>query len=236
MSEQSFPGFPEQALHFLANLADNNNRDWFNAHKQDYLDHLVAPAVRFVHDMGERLKYISPHIQYDTRTNGQGSMMRIYRDIRFSKDKRPYKTWLGFRFWEGAGKKTQLPGFFFGLTATGAGIHVGLHGFPKPFLTAYREAVADDALGPQLEAAVKDVKAAGEYQLAGEHYKRVPRGYDNDHPRAGLLRHNALYASAPSIDPAVVMSPSMVDICFDHCEKMAPVQQWLVNVARHVDL
>ena len=67
MSEQSFSGFPAEALRFLADLANNNNREWFNAHKQDYLDYLVAPAVAFVQEMGQRLQYISPHIQYDTR-------------------------------------------------------------------------------------------------------------------------------------------------------------------------
>ena len=110
MSGQSFSGFPEEAARFLTQLSENNNRDWFNARKQVYANTIVTPAIAFVEAMGERLKYLSPHIQYDTRTNGQGSLMRIYRDIRFSKDKSPYKTWIGIRFWEGAGKKSELPG------------------------------------------------------------------------------------------------------------------------------
>ncbi len=230
MGEQAFSGFPREGLQFLAELGENNDREWFNARKQTYTEKIVTPAVAFVEAMGERLKYISPHIQYDTRTNGQGSLMRIYRDIRFSADKYPYKTWVGIRFWEGAGKASANPGFFFGFDATAGGLHVGMHGFDKAMLAAYREAVDDDALGSVLETAVDTIRAAGDYEIRGEHYKRVPRGFDADHPRADLLRFNTLYASSPGIEPAVLASASLVDVVMDECEKMAPVQQWLLKV------
>jgi len=230
MAEGSFTGFPAEGLQFLADLAENNDRDWFNARKQIYLDTIVAPAVVFVESMGDRLRFISPHIQYDTRTNGQGSLMRIYRDVRFSKDKSPYKTWIGIRFWEGGGKAGDNPGFFFGFDATAGGLHVGMHGFDKAMLTAYREAVDDEELGSELETALASVRGAGAYEINGEHYKRVPRGYDPDHPRAELLRFNTLYASSPGIEPAVLASAGMVDVVMDHCEKMAPIEQWLVKV------
>ena len=234
MGEQAFSGFPQAGLQFLADLAENNDRDWFNARKQTYTEMIVAPAVTFVEALGERLQYISPHIQYDTRTNGQGSLMRIYRDTRFSADKSPYKTWVGIRFWEGAGKAGGNPGFFFGLDAMGGGLHVGMHGFDKTMLAAYREAVDDDALGSELEVALETVREAGDYEIRGQHYKRVPRGFDADHPRVDLLRFNTLYASSPRIEPAVLGSASLVDAVMDECEKMAPLQQWLVKVKQGV--
>ena len=232
MTEQHFTGFPNEGLQFLADLGENNDRDWFNARKQTYTDNIVTPAVAFAESLGERLQYISPHIQYDTRTNGQGSLMRIYRDIRFSKDKSPYKTWVGIRFWEGGPKAGGNPGFHFGFDATGGGLHVGMYGFDKTMLAAYRAAVDDDELGAELEAAIESVSAAGSYEIKGEHYKRIPRGYDPDHPRAQLLRFNSLYASSPGIEPAVLASPQLVDVVMDHCEKTAAVQQWLVKVKR----
>jgi uncharacterized protein (TIGR02453 family) len=228
----TFSGFPPEGLQFLADLADNNNRDWFNERKQVYLDHIVAPAVAFVRTMGEQLHFISPHIQYDTRTNGQGSLMRIYRDTRFSKDKSPYKTWIGLRFWEGAGKASQNPGFFFGYDASGGGLHVGMHGFDKAMLAAYREAVDDDEQGADLEAALDSIRQAGSYEINGEHYKRVPRGFDPDHPRAGLLRFNTLYASSPGIEPAMLSSPGLVNVVLDHCQNTAPLHRWLVEVKK----
>jgi uncharacterized protein (TIGR02453 family) len=233
MSErQSFTGFPQEGLQFLADLGENNERDWFNSRKQVYLDTIVAPAVAFVETVGEQLQFISPHIQYDTRTNGQGSLMRIYRDTRFSADKTPYKTWVGIRFWEGPGKANENPGFFFGFDATAGGLHVGMHGFDKTMLTAYREAVADDKLGQELEAALEAVRRTGAYEVNGEHYKRVPRGFDPSHPRADLLRYNTLYASSPGIEPAVLSSAGLVDVVIDHCENMAPVQRWLVKLKK----
>jgi uncharacterized protein (TIGR02453 family) len=230
MTEQVFDGFPKQGLQFLADLADNNNREWFTENKQTYLDYVVSPAQAFIETVGDQLKFISPHIQYDTRTNGQGSLMRIYRDIRFSPDKTPYKTYVGIRFWEGAGKAKDNPGYFLWFDNSGAGLHGGMHGFDKPMLSAYREAVADDRLGPDLERVVESLAAMSDYEVGGEHYKRVPRGFDTDHPRADLLRHNSLYVSSPRIEPAVLSSPKLTAVALDHCEKMAPLQRWLVTV------
>lgn len=230
MSKQVFLGFPEEGLKFLSDLGKNNDREWFNSQKQIYIDNIVAPAVAFIENMGIRLQYISPHIQYDTRTNGQGSLMRIYRDTRFSADKSPYKTWVGIRFWEGGPKPGKNPGFYFGFDAISGGIHVGMHGFDKDMLEAYRAAVDNDTTGTELEQALANIRKAGEYALNGEHYKRVPRGFDPGHPRAGLLRFNTLYASSPAIEPAALASPDLVDVVMDHCEKLAPIQQWLVKV------
>ena len=97
-------------------------------------------------------------------------------------------------------------------------------------LAAYRAAVDDDEMGPELEAAIKSVGAAGAYEIKGEHYKRIPRGFDPDHPRADLLRFNTLIASSPLIEPAVLASPQLVDVVMDHCEKTAAIHQWLVKV------
>jgi uncharacterized protein (TIGR02453 family) len=230
MSDKPFTGFPNEGVQFLADLGEHNEREWFQARKQVYTDLIVTPAVAFAESLGERLQYISPHIQYDTRTNGQGSLMRIYRDVRFSKDKSPYKTWVGIRFWEGGPKAGGNPGYYFGFDATGGGMHVGMYGFDKSMLAAYRAAVDDDELGAELEEAIESVRAAGSYEIKGAHYKRIPRGYDPDHPRAELMRFNALYASSPMIAPPVLASPQLVDVVMDHCEKTAAVHQWLVKV------
>ena len=231
----TFTGFPQEGLNFLAKLAENNDRDWFNANKQTYLDNIVAPAVTFIETLGDRLQFISPHIQYDTRTNGQGSLMRIYRDVRFSKDKSPYKTWVGIRFWEGAGKKTECPGFFLWIESDKAGLYTGIYGFPKPLLKAYRDAVASDELGSELDSALEAVRETGDYKIGGEHYKKVPRGFDPDHPRADLLKYNAIYASSPQIEPSQLGSPALIDICMDHCENMAPLHRWMVKVNQSLD-
>lgn len=231
VTQAEFLGFPPETVQFYADLLQHNERPWFEAHKPDYQNYVLEPGKLFVTALGERLKTVTPQIQFDTRTNGSGSIMRIYRDVRFSKDKTPYKTYLGIIFWEGNGKKTDSPGFYFGLDATGAQVHVGILGFPKGLLAAYREAVDDETLGGELDDILTAVSQNSiPYTIGGQHYKRVPRGYAKDHPRADLLRYNGLYVSSPAITPEQIASPELIEICFTHFQNLAPLQQWLVKV------
>jgi len=230
-----FSGFPQQGLRFLRELEANNNRAWFEAHKDAYRNHVLAPAQDLVFALGERLKSISPGIVYDTAASGSGSILRIYRDLRFSEDKRPYNTNVRLVFWEGRRKKMENPSFFVRIGPDGVGVYAGIHVFQKPVLAAYRDAVVDDEQGDALEAALSAVKGAGDYAVGGEHYKRVPRGYEADHPRADLLRYNGLWAyTATSVDPAVITSPELVEVCLEHCHNMAPLHRWLVQVGRQI--
>jgi uncharacterized protein (TIGR02453 family) len=231
-----FPGFPQQGLRFLRELEANNNREWFQAHKGDYRNYVLAPAQDLVFALGERLKGISPGIVYDTATNGSGSILRIYRDLRFSADKTPYNAYVRLVFWEGKRKKMENPSFFVRISPDGVGVYAGIHVFQKPVLAAYRDAVVDDQLGPALGAAIAAVQGSGDYSVGGEHYKRVPRGYEADHPRADLLRYNGLWAhTAASVDPAVITSPELVELCLGHCRRMAPLHHWLVRVGRQLE-
>lgn len=230
MSTPSFPGFPPEGLQFLADLEYNNNRDWFQAHKSVFETTLLDPLKAFVSIMGQRLQSVSANIIHDTRTNGSGSISRIYRDIRFSEDKSPYKTYMGVFFWEGTGKKMENPGFHLHLDAKAAVARCGIYMFPKPMLTRYRQAVVDEALGADLVTAIDTVKNSGDYQIGGEHYKRVPRGFDADHAHADFLRYNGLGAHSPQIDAATLTSPDLIDICFEHFYRLSPLHHWLVRL------
>ncbi len=140
MNKAGFSGFPEDALTFLHELSDNNEKSWFDANKQRYHDAILAHVPAFVTALGQRLQSeISPGIVYDTRTNGAGSMMRIYRDVRFSRDKTPYKTNMAFIFWEGPRKKMENPSFGFQFGTWGGGLYGGVFGFTKELLDAYRQ-------------------------------------------------------------------------------------------------
>jgi uncharacterized protein (TIGR02453 family) len=233
-SQLIFQGFPQAALDFLARLAENNNREWFEAHKQTYQQAVVAHAPAFVAALGERLQTLASGLEYDTRTNGSGSLMRIYRDVRFSQDKTPYKTHVAFLFWEGGGKKMENPSFGFQFNASGGELYAGQFMLPDALLTAYRQAVVHESTGEELARMIADVQAAGVYGIGGEHYKRVPSGYPADHPRAALLRHNGLYAHGAVIDAATLTTPVLVDQCFEHFRRLAPIQQWLVRLGRGI--
>ena len=175
-NSHQFSGFSPAALDFLCHLEANNNRDWFEAHKDIYQNEIVAHAPAFVSALGERLKSISPAIEYDARTTGAGSMMRIYRDIRFSKDKTPYKTRIAFVFWQGPLKKMENPAFGFQFNANDGELMAGQFGFSKEMLTSYRNAVLDERLGNELLTILRSITQAGAYQIGGETSKRVPTG------------------------------------------------------------
>ena len=231
MSEVVFSGFPEAGLQFLEALTQNNNKAWFEAHKEAYRSHVLEPAISFVTALGMRLQAISPHICVDPRTSGSGVLMRIYRDTRFSQDKTPYKTNVSGLFWQGSGKKTEHPAFGFQLDQEGMRLMAGQFVFSKAQLLAYRNAVMDDQLGLRLLDATTAVTQSGNYEIMGQHYKRIPQGYDAAHKRASWLLYNGLYAHPGRfIGLETVTTPEIVDICMQHFRKMAPVQQWLVTV------
>lgn len=226
-----FPGFPPAGIQFLIELGDNNNKEWFTANKPRFESDLLKPAVEFVAAVGEGLRSISPGIQVDLRTNGSGSLMRIYRDTRFSKDKSPYKTSIAGMWWAGSGKKTQSPAFGFHLDQLGMSLMAGMFQFDKTQLKRYRDAVVDPGAGSELRQIIDQVSADSRYELVGERYKRVPSGYDPQHPNADLLLFDALYAHPRQPVPiSDVTTPEIVDICISHFQQMAPVQQWLAGL------
>ena len=227
MSEtDSFDGFPEAGLQFLRDIEVNNNKEWFQANKGLYEAELLAPAQDFVMALGSRLQVIEPGIVFDTRTDGRGVLMRFYRDTRFSKDKSPYKVNIAGMYTDGQGKKTERPSFGFHMGAESMELMAGMFAFSKSQMAAYREAVAADQSGEELAAVLTDL---GAYHLVGEKYKRVPDGYDAAHPRADLLRFAGLYVHPPAVDGRFLTGPELVDVCFDHFRKMAPVYDWLEN-------
>jgi uncharacterized protein (TIGR02453 family) len=220
-----FPGFSKKTTAFLQELARNNDRDWFTAHRSEYETTVLAPARLFVTAMGERLRRLSPGIQFSAGANG--SIFRIYRDTRFSPDKSPYKTHLGIYFWEGRGPRLECPGYYFHIEPPRLLLGGGLYGFSRPLLERYRRAVADPEYGGELAAIVKKIAARPGYTLGGEHYKRVPAGYDANPEAAALLRHAGLYAGVETPLPAELHSPALVDYCLKKFRPMEPLHRWL---------
>ena len=232
---QAFEGFSEQGLRFLGELAKHNDRTWFQPRKDEYGALLVEPAQRFVAELGQRMLRFAPGLAYDTQTSGSGSILRVYRDTRFSKDKRPYHTHLRMVLWEGPRKKMENPSFWIGISPEGAGLYAGIHMFNKSLMAAYRAAVNEDAGGEALSMAIAAVEASAHYRVGEEHYKRVPRGFPADHPRAGLLRYNGLHISLPPVGPEIVTTPELVEVCAERFEHTVPVHKWLVDLIARVE-
>ncbi len=225
-----FLGIPQEGLAFLQALGENNQKSWFEAHKKQYITHLLRPAQSLVISLGKRLQKIDPNLQYDNRANGAGSIYRIYRDLRFSKDKRPYKTHLDIAFWIGE-KKSASPSIFgVRIAPKGGMVMVGNYRFDPTLKQKFQQAAAEEERGSQLAAILQNIKEAGN-TIEGDQYKRVPRGFDADHPRGDLLRYKSLYALSPTIPPEEMTKINLVNISLEHCQTMAPLHRWLVQAA-----
>lgn len=226
----TFTGFPSAGTQFMRELAQHNEKPWFEANKARYIRDVQSPALALVVALGERLQAYFPEIRYDTRTNGSGTLMRIHRDVRFSPDKSPYKTNVAMMFSAGTGKKMEGPGFGLQITPNHVDMMAGVFTFSKEMLERYRAAVLNEKLGKALDAAAAKVRAAGTYTIAGETYKRVPTGLPADHPGAGWLKYTGLHAYAPAISLDIAATPALVDAVMAHYVAMSPLYTWLREV------
>ena len=220
-----FTGFPKQTLTFLRALGRNNTKAWFDAHRADYDHYWVEPAKDFVVAAGHALQRIAP-VEAAPRVNG--SIFRINRDIRFSKDKTPYKDHLDFWFWEGS-RKTAPSGFYLRITPDTVGVGAGAHGFDRDRLAAYRAAVVDPKAGAALSRAVTSIGKAG-YEVKGEHYKTIPTGFAPKNERqAKLLRHRALWIGEDHAVSPVLHTPEIVGWAIEAWTPMKPIHRWLTD-------
>lgn len=227
LMSETFAGFRPDLLDFLSVLARNNSREWFGAHRDQYERVLLERARAFVLAMAEQLPRLGPDIHAEPKVHG--SILAINRDTRFSPDKTPYKTHLDLWFWQGSGPSRERPGYFCRLQEQSLILGAGMHAFSaEGVLERYREAVLDPERGGQLEQAAE---AVGKELIGGRTYSRVPRGLPDDHPRADWLRHSALYAEVQvEPPPRELFGPQFPEFCMAHYERLAPLQQWLVDL------
>lgn len=222
------PGFsfPAETFQFLEGIAAHNEKAWFDANRALYERGYIEAGKAFVSEMGPRLRAISPEVQFDPRVNG--SIGRVNRDIRFSKDKRPYKDHLGLWFWHGDKKGWQQPGFWFGVTAKSVQLGVGLYGFDKPMLDEYRQSVIHPRSGKALLAAVAAVKSKGPYKIEGKTRKLLPKGFTTDPDRLDFLLYEGLYTSI-ELPTDVARGPGFIDVCVEHYANTWPIAKWLLD-------
>jgi uncharacterized protein (TIGR02453 family) len=183
--------FTTQGMSFLNQLAKNNNREWFHEHKSEYEDLIRTPALNFIDDMANELAHISPHFLAVSKKVG-GSLMRVHRDVRFSKDKSPYKTNIGIQFRHEMGRDVHAPGFYLHVEPNECFIGVGIWRPDSTALGEIRDAIIER--DKHWLNAVNDKKFKKNFQLSGESLKTAPRGYDKAHPLIEDLRRKDFIA------------------------------------------
>lgn len=167
----AFTGWPAEALDFYRGLEADNSKAYWTEHKHVYETSVLGPMEALLEDLEEEF--------------GQARVFRPYRDIRFSADKSPYKTAIG---------ATLASGGYVQLSARGLGVGAGCHMMAPDQLARFRSAIDDDRSGAALVTAIAEVEESGVEVTTHDRLKRVPRGFDPEHPRADLLRDKDLAA------------------------------------------
>jgi len=223
--KNSFGGFSKKTFKFFKDLENNNTRDWFEESRGVFEEHVMNPAQEYVMQMGELLKPVCPNIVANPKVDK--SIFRIYRDVRFSKDKTPYKTHIGIFLWEGPRKKLGNPGFYLQLDKSKILIAGGLYQLPSELLKPYRDAVSDPENGAQVSKILKKILKNPSYTLGGAHYKRVPRGYDPENPNSDLLLHKGLFVYHEGTIPKDAYSSEFLKYSLGVFKDILPLHIWL---------
>lgn len=206
----TFQGIPAAAFGFYQELQDNNNREWWLDNKDRYQTLVRNPFLALLGQLEPRF--------------GPGKIFRPNRDIRFSKDKSPYKTA------QGAFASVQEGvGFYLQVSAEGLLVGGGYHSHTPAQLARYRNSVDASGTGEALRHIVETVAGAG-FMVEGEKLKTVPRGYPQDHPRAELLKHKSLSAATDLGQPAWLATPAAAQEIASLWEELRPLVDW---VSRH---
>lgn len=203
----SFDGFPERALEFYEGLLADNSKPYWTDHKTVYDTAVRTPMQALLDDLGPEF--------------GEAKLFRPYRDVRFSKDKTPYKTAAAAAI----GDDVQ-GGLYLQLSADGLMVAGGAHGMATDQARRLRAAIADDRPGRALVALLDDLRGAG-FSVEGERLKRLPAEFGPDHPRADLLTLKTLFAVQQHEPAEWLHTPQARDVVAQAWRELAPLNDWL---------
>jgi uncharacterized protein (TIGR02453 family) len=222
-----FTGFADRDARFFKALAKNQNRDWFAAHRDEYEAGWLAPMKALLAEVRAKL---AP--RYGHEEIAAPKVFRIHRDVRFSKDKSPYKTHIGgYLGVEGSGAGPSGAAALY--VHVGAGelfVCAGQYMMDGDQLKRFRAAVVDAKRGSELAKLLATLGRAGFTVDSHEQTQRVPRGFDPDHPRADLLRRKGLIVAFPGLDRTLLTSPKLVEWVVTQAKKPVPLVEWLAAV------
>ena len=225
MTTTTFAGMPDEGLAFLEDLEERNTKEFFDAHKAVFTEQVQAPFTALVEAAAARLRRSVPDL-------GPPKVFRIYRDLRFSRDKTPYKTSMS------ASVPTRAPteggpgvatGFYVNVGPAGLYTASGLYHPGRPELERVRAAIADPDTGPELEAIFRRAAAKG-LEPWLDPLQRMPRPWPADHPRAALLKARSLVLNRQHERAPWLQTAELLDHLVADWKAMIPFNRWLERV------
>jgi uncharacterized protein (TIGR02453 family) len=223
-----FTGFQPTLIQFLSQLAKHNNREWFAENKSRYESLVLQPALDFVSAFADPLEKVSPMFRAQPKRVG-GSIMRVYRDTRFSKNKSPYKTNLGIHFRHELGKDVHAPGFYVHIAPDESFLGVGIWHPDNAALAQIRLAIDENQTDWKRAVSTKPFRQ--HFQLAGDSLQKPPRGFDSGHPLIDDLKRKD-YLGVKTLRRAQVESRGFIDDVADAFQASRLLMRFLCNALR----
>jgi len=229
-----FSGFSRKTLSFLREIKNNNNKEWFEAHKSEYEQLILNPSRLFVVEMGEHLQALEPTINAEPKINK--SLYRIYRDTRrMGANKAPIKHRIGVIFWQGNTKRMQSSAFYMHFSPDELMVAVGVRWFEKPMLDAFREYIKIDEKRDELAQILTTIKSKdSNYTYLEKGYKRYPKGFTSEMSNADLSLYKGM-ATFKVLDPHLIEDgEKLIETLYKVYEDMHPLQQFMYEVSLRI--
>ena len=222
-----FNGFKKEAITFLEDLNKNNNKKWFEDNRHIWEKNVLEVNKAFVEEMGETLQILVPTIKAIPKASA--SLFKIYRDVRFSKDKTPLKEKVGILFWQGTAHRMSSSSFYFFYNKDEYYIASGMRLFKPPVLKAYRSYIKDEKRAKELDDILIDLKQKG-YNICEPQYRRLPKDFKKDYKYSHLALFGAMNASISHKIDDRFFSLDIVDFAFEIFNDMKDLQAWLYEM------
>lgn len=212
MRVASFEGFPVAALDFYDDLEMDNTKSFWETNKHIYAEAVAAPFKALAAEITDEF--------------GEAKIFRPYRDVRFAKDKTPYKTHQGMFVATG-----PATGYYLQLGAAGVRVGAGFYEASAARLSSIRDAMVDQRRGQELEDVLATLTSAG-WEVGGDRLKTAPRGFDQDHPRIELLRHKSMTLGKSYGFEPIIHSPELIDQIRADWRETTPLIEWVQRYAK----
>lgn len=217
------PYFTTQGMSFLSELDANNNREWFHENKLRYENLIRTPALKFIDNMANDLAHLSPHFLAVSKKVG-GSLMRVHRDVRFGRDKSPYKINIGIQFRHEMGRDVHAPGFYLHVEPGDCFLGVGIWRPDATALGKIRDSIIER--DKQWFDAINEKAFKNNFDLRGESLKTAPRGYDKNHSLIDDIKRKDFIAISP-VDDKKVLSKNFKNFVMERFAEAETYMQFL---------
>ncbi len=222
-----FNGFSQKGINFLKELSLNNTKEWFELHRHIWEQTIHTPNISFVKDMGETLQILEPNINFEPKVSK--SLFKIYRDIRFSKDKTPMKSKIGILFWKGNGHRMQSSSFYIHYDKNEYFIASGIRNFKPELLKQYRKYIQNEKKREELHFIIEDLKQKG-YNFPKPKFKRIPKDFNKDDKYIYLCLYGAIFSYYNSKIEDTFFKIDFLDKAFQIYQDMHKLHIWVYNM------